>query len=565
MKTHQNRTRGISLLEALIALAVLAFGLLGIAKLHSDLVHSTAVAKARAEAVQLAESKIEGMRNVVLSGQHADLVAEGPLTHPGVNATFEWATSIDKSQDPFLVSALVTWADARSLTQEVQIQSELGWSSRVLSARMSTDDGASTLDKIQPPTGLARFGQGEEALEETDTNDLEPDSMVPVTRIVGDDRLDNTRILWRDDGYSQLVSEAGTVLLTMQATTRNRTFGIISGRVYFDTAAISFGTQQNNVFVRDVRIVPSDTVLCTRVFGNKVDLGTGNRAALLDLEITQEDLFVDNDKSYFEYFCYVGERWYGNVGVVRLDSAPLNHRVCVGDPAVQPPVAPNAFSRHPQLQTVRKYRGNRFRDDDPDQGVESIGLIGEITNTGFGEDGRVTVAGPLTPAQLASNHFLVTRITGAASDADCGTPLGRAVHSAELSSNPGEFVCLPGEFCIVQPGEDPPFSILSGAITYDMATAGTPIGPWALEVDGAEFSNSCHDDDLWLDDQTWRGRYECSIPRPGWTGVGTWIGKLIAPAGYRFSVPDDGELGAQPIDSEISVDIEIEQIVGTVP
>jgi Tfp pilus assembly protein PilV len=90
------RNRGFTLLDALIALAVLAFGLLAIAKLHSDLLsQAPRVSKARTEAVQLAETRIEEMRNLVQRVQFDQLAPGNTLTRcgstryvPGINANF---------------------------------------------------------------------------------------------------------------------------------------------------------------------------------------------------------------------------------------------------------------------------------------------------------------------------------------------------------------------------------------------------------------------------------------------------------------------------------------------
>jgi type IV pilus assembly protein PilV len=57
------RRRGFVLLDALIAIVVVSIGLFGVAKLNSVMLASTGIAKIRAEATQLAEGKLEEIRD----------------------------------------------------------------------------------------------------------------------------------------------------------------------------------------------------------------------------------------------------------------------------------------------------------------------------------------------------------------------------------------------------------------------------------------------------------------------------------------------------------------------
>jgi type IV pilus modification protein PilV len=56
--------RGFSLLEVLIAVLVIAIGLLSLAQLHGSLLHDSGVSKARTVALYLAQEKIEDLRSL---------------------------------------------------------------------------------------------------------------------------------------------------------------------------------------------------------------------------------------------------------------------------------------------------------------------------------------------------------------------------------------------------------------------------------------------------------------------------------------------------------------------
>ncbi len=62
MRRRHPRQRGISLIEAVVALAVMAFGMLAFVGLQSSLRFNGDVAKQRAEAVRIAQEAIEQWR-----------------------------------------------------------------------------------------------------------------------------------------------------------------------------------------------------------------------------------------------------------------------------------------------------------------------------------------------------------------------------------------------------------------------------------------------------------------------------------------------------------------------
>ncbi len=83
------------MIEALIALAVISLGVLAIAKLYGELIASTAESKARTEAVQIAEQRIERLRAAMERGEFEALENIGSDEHVGTNATFQVEPSFE--------------------------------------------------------------------------------------------------------------------------------------------------------------------------------------------------------------------------------------------------------------------------------------------------------------------------------------------------------------------------------------------------------------------------------------------------------------------------------------
>ena len=124
------RQRGVSLIEALLALLVMALGILGMVGVQSSLRHSSDVAKQRSEAVRIAQLEIERWRAFTAlaggGGTNFGDMADATATIAGTNATFTRTTDIEPMAVPrpgTTLSVTVTWADRRDQHQRVQLAS----------------------------------------------------------------------------------------------------------------------------------------------------------------------------------------------------------------------------------------------------------------------------------------------------------------------------------------------------------------------------------------------------------------------------------------------------------
>lgn len=152
------RVRGVSLIEALVALAVMAVGLLGVVGMQASLRFNADVSRQRAEAVRLAQEKMEELRAFgVLSGSPAGehdydkIVAsvEAPVAtasgaSAGANAVFNRTVIVPATAASAprlkMVQVRVDWLDRRTaaggMPESVTLTSSVAQVAPVLSASL---------------------------------------------------------------------------------------------------------------------------------------------------------------------------------------------------------------------------------------------------------------------------------------------------------------------------------------------------------------------------------------------------------------------------------------------
>jgi hypothetical protein len=140
--------RGVSLIEALVALAVMAFGMLGVVGMQSSLRGNADVSRQRGEAMRLAQEEMERWRNhsclltAECPGELAfeDIEDTGPeaLVVPETNTTFTRSTDVtpEAAGAPRLrlVTVTVGWTDRRGEAQSVVLTTQIGYVPRELGA-----------------------------------------------------------------------------------------------------------------------------------------------------------------------------------------------------------------------------------------------------------------------------------------------------------------------------------------------------------------------------------------------------------------------------------------------
>ncbi|MCY7316092.1 MAG: prepilin-type N-terminal cleavage/methylation domain-containing protein [Rubrivivax sp.] len=155
-----HRSRGVSLIEALVALAVMAFGLLGVVGMQSSLRFNADVSRQRAEAVRLAQEKMESLRSFgVLSGAPTGELAYDDIATPLLpetltalalaNTLFTRTVTVTPTptppvavDDPRMKTIVVTvsWLDRRTASggtaESVRLQSNIAQIAPMLGATL---------------------------------------------------------------------------------------------------------------------------------------------------------------------------------------------------------------------------------------------------------------------------------------------------------------------------------------------------------------------------------------------------------------------------------------------
>ena len=528
MRARPGREDGTTLIEGLIALGVVSVGLLGMARLDTHLQETGGQAKARLQAVRLAHAKLTELRTLATRSQFDSLASlpqaaaeslQGYSTS-GVAATAFtrwWSIETAGNGAARRVAVNVAWADRFGVGRQVQVDTVIAWDPP---ARGGALLSGSTAGKLAPsPGGRARPGTGTVAVPATPPN------------------ADGLWVAAGDDGRFRLIDSGGRVLLL--ADQAGEAFSQIRGGIYVDQADANFASRVAN---DDLFIVSSVSGYCTMSPAK----GAVPPNALIPLPSSGTARY-----RFFTYTCYFGANWYGNLGAVRASDANTSERVCVGDPGVAY-VSPTLKSdnRHPALGAVRAYRG--FSGSAPYYAASGIG----VRATGY------------TAALYNGHDYVLARMTGVPTDADCAGPLQRITNPANPFSvggnatlmnpvtetaylfggstvvlgNPGTVFCLT-EKCPEDGTLAPPLPVtirVSG--TVERASASPSSRPTLASL--ATNSGTCS-----LSGGTGGNPYtfDCSFTGAGFSG-GQWSGELTVRTGAGEYVCASG-IAASPTGS----------------
>jgi type IV pilus modification protein PilV len=131
MKAHLHRQRGFSMLEALVSMLVMAFGMLAVAAFQITLSRSSDLAKQRTEATRLAQEKLEALRTYgTVAAYGSQLVSSTTTTQEQVttNATYtrSWGAAALNTEDTGRsIQVSVAWTDRAGGSHSVQLLSSV--------------------------------------------------------------------------------------------------------------------------------------------------------------------------------------------------------------------------------------------------------------------------------------------------------------------------------------------------------------------------------------------------------------------------------------------------------
>lgn len=172
MMPQRHQQSGVSLIEALVALAVMAVGLLGVVGMQATLRNNADLSRQRSEAVRMAQAEVERLRNFMLlngagSGvlDFADITTSSAInvtpsgTGAATSATFRRTVTVTSpgAGDPqmkYLKVAVQWWdrrADASDLTdanvQGIELQTSIARATPELAAGLGINTSRSALQR----------------------------------------------------------------------------------------------------------------------------------------------------------------------------------------------------------------------------------------------------------------------------------------------------------------------------------------------------------------------------------------------------------------------------------
>lgn len=156
--THRT-SRGVSLVEAMVALAVMAFGMLAVVGVQSTLRLNAEVAKQRSEATRIAQETVEGRRTFTAIeggvGTYDAIVASGPTSFVGpvTNTTYTVESAVVASADPpsKVLRVTVRWTDRANVPQWVTLASAIAAAAPALSGTLNIRPGTSPVGPVRRP------------------------------------------------------------------------------------------------------------------------------------------------------------------------------------------------------------------------------------------------------------------------------------------------------------------------------------------------------------------------------------------------------------------------------
>lgn len=270
----QRQHRGVSLIEALVALGVMAFGMLGLVGLQSTMRTNADAAKQRSEAVRIAQEQLETQRGfVALTGPGSSYAAIDSVAATdyvdlaATNTTYSWTASVaTTATDPPIktLAVDVTWTDRSGSAQTIRLASAIAGIAPELAGALGTPAtglASRTIGGRNPviPPGAVNHGDG--------TSRFTPPG--------------STGIGWRFDNVTGVLRECDDTFTTCSADNKL----LLTGFIRFDQTADPPTADQT-----EVPISPSFS---------------------LDLQVnltvpaspSHVDCFIDRQSLYSIYYC----------------------------------------------------------------------------------------------------------------------------------------------------------------------------------------------------------------------------------------------------------------------
>lgn len=209
------KTAGISLIELMVTVVVIAIGMTALVKFHGKVIKTNAMANQRNEAINLAQAKIEELRNydAIASGVGVsaayDSIADGndEVDRANTSYTRTWTSTEDLTNGYKTLNVLVEWTGQDNSSQDVNVET-------IIAGYEPSDVG--DLMK-EPPEAVTPGGDGEEG---GDRHESIPEAAVDN----GDDTSDYTT----DEGDVLTYDNDSGDIIEINDNTARRVSGTVS-------------------------------------------------------------------------------------------------------------------------------------------------------------------------------------------------------------------------------------------------------------------------------------------------------------------------------------------------
>jgi Tfp pilus assembly protein PilV len=433
IKMKRRLSQGFGIVEILVAVLVLSFGLLAVAKLHTTIIGSSADNKLRYEAVAIAKSRLEDLRNYagVVTDQDEFIAAYPASAFTNSTPVAGNAADYTRTEQTVLdgeiraLTVRVTWLDSTGATKTVELDTEIAWKN----PRSAGDFLIANNDSlVASATGRARLGDG------TLDSPVDPG-------LLADGKLNTAEL---DNGELGLIASDGeTVVLTLEDACQSESdctgFVEINGRIFIDTAS------QGRLDPGDIFIQASDAAFCQRYY-----IDTNDDAVEIINSSTSALTSNTGDYEYFNYRCYVGGGWHGNIGLLLAGGISQSDKICMGDPN-----SVNGWEQ-PVIAARRSYRGMLYKEEGAPPVKEtidgttrikyySVGVADEMIFPAPGDPGHDFVISSMA-ASLTTGDNCVSQGVMVRPDSNIGGTDGDL-----FSGMPADFICLNDRLAVDDP------------------------------------------------------------------------------------------------------------------
>ena len=168
--SRRRRPRGITLVEALVAFAIMAVGMLALIRAQASLRLEADVTRQRAEAVRIAQEDLERLRGYATTSEFdASVVAAGPVAVQALDAntsyTLTRSAEPDAASGARFVSVTVDWSDRRGQAQSLTLRTLIARTDPSLAGQLSVMPSASVGSlpfnrNVQIPASAVDLGSG---------------------------------------------------------------------------------------------------------------------------------------------------------------------------------------------------------------------------------------------------------------------------------------------------------------------------------------------------------------------------------------------------------------------